>query len=493
MENGSYFKYDPKTRRINRISPNAFNTINFWDHFDREDEDRFSAQRFNWSAPLVMSQHNANDIYVGGNHLYKTSDKGKSWTIMSPDLSTNHEKKRVQGLSGGVTPDNTGAETHCSITGISISDFDSNMIWVGTDDGNVQLTLNEGKSWKNVKDHIEGVPEELWVSRIVTSKHKKGRAYVSFDGHRSDRYQPYVFVTEDQGESWQKIVTGFSDNEIIRVIREDLKNPNLLFAGTETGVWITVDRGQNWSRLKLNMPTVSVYDLKIHPRENDLIVGTHGRSLWVLDDLSPLQQLTPELLQKPFHLFDQKTVTLWENKSRGGQRGHFIFAGKNPKNIVNTSSIPRARFKVQVPIQYCVGATRKDSLLLRIESEDGRLEREFYVDGSPGNHSVLWDREFEADDLSEKDLEELDEVLSGIVLEIDNSRVRRTYKKFKKLKDSRAVRELIEPLTRGYLSFDFEPKFLIPTAGVGNYKVTLSDGESSERTQIRLEKDPIVK
>lgn len=493
MENGSYFKYNPETRHINHISPNAFNTTNFWDYFDKEEEDRFSALRFNWSAPLVMSQHNANEVYVGANHLYKTSDKGKTWTILSPDLSTNHERKRLQGLSGGVTPENTGAETHCSITGISISDFDAKMIWVGTDDGNIQLTLNEGKTWKNVRDNIEGVPEELWVSRIVASKFDQGRAYVSFDGHRSDHNRPYVFVTEDYGESWRKIVNGFPANEVIRVIIEDLKNPNLLFSGTETGVWISIDRGQNWARLKLNMPTVSVYDMKIHPRENDLIVGTHGRSAWVLEDISALQQLTPEVLQKPFHLYTPKAVTLWENKSRGGQRGHFVFAGDNPKNVTNSSSVPRAKFKVKVPIHYYVGSSKNNSLLLRIEQEDGRLYKEFRVDGSLGNHCVMWDREFETEELSKDDIEELDLVLGDLVKEIDNSRVRRYHKKLKSLKDSNKIRKLIEPLTGGYLSYDFDEKFLTPIAGSGTYKVILSDGETVERTEISLEKDPIVK
>lgn len=491
MENGSYFKYNPKTRKMKRISPNPFNTINHWDHFDNKEADKTSASRFNWSAPLVMSPHNPHHIYVGGNHLYKSTDQGASWTIISPDLSTNHPEKRVQGKSGGITPDNTGAETHCAISNISLSHITPELIWVGTDDGNIQVTQDGGKNWTNVRTNLKGVPEGIWVSRLEASKFVDGRAYVSFDGHRSDLFEPMLFVTEDFGKSWQKITKGFGENESIRVIREDVKNPYLLFAGTETGVWISLNRGDSWERLKLNMPTVSIYDMKIHPRENDLIVGSHGRSLWVLDDIAALQQVAGKKEVPQLQVMDQEPVTLWHNISRGGQRGHFLFAGDNPKSIQNTSSRPRASFKVLAPITYCVGPNVGDSLTLEISEIGGKHHKTVKLPAEPGIHRYYWNREFEGADFTEAELKQLDEILQNIVNEIDNSTARRAYSAFKAAKSSDEIRRVIAPLTGGYLSFSFDPKFMIPTAGAGSYRVRLRGGELSAEGVIVIREDPM--
>jgi len=465
--------------------------INYYDFIDKNEKDKESAVRFNWSAPLVMSPHNPNHIFVAGNHVYKSIDKGQSWEIISPDLSTNHSEKRIQGKSGGITPDNTGAETHCAITSIALSEISSSLIWAITDDGNIQITLDGGEQWNNVRSNLIGVPRELWASRIVASKFEQGTAYVCFDGHRSDDFGTYIYKTADFGKTWQKITNGFTEGETVRVIREDVMNPNLLFAGTETGVWFTVDRGQNWSRLKMNMPTVSVYDIKIHPRENDLIIGSHGRSLWVLDDISPLQQLNDVSSTNSIHLFDQKQATLWENKSRGGQRGHFWFAGDNPKYIENTSSIPRAGFKNNVAITYAVPREIKDSLLLQITNSKGTLERVIKVNGARGIHRYYWDREFFAPNFTSEELEELEIILKAIVVEIGNSRVKRIYKKFKTLKDSDAIRRLIEPLTKGYLNYEFDDKFLIPKAVEGSYRLKLMDKNTHALSTINIRKDPI--
>lgn len=223
MENGSYFKYNPETRKIKRISPNAFNTINHSDYFADDIEDYKSAARFNWSAPLVMSPHDSDHIYVGGNHLYLSVDNGQTWEIISPDLSSNNSEKRVQGRSGGITPDNTGAETHCSITAISPSLTNPQIIWVGTDDGKIQFTKDKGKTWNEVGQNIKVVPEGSWVSRLELSKFAEGTAYVSYDGHRSDDFETYIFATKNYGATWQRITTGFTKGETVRVIREDLK------------------------------------------------------------------------------------------------------------------------------------------------------------------------------------------------------------------------------------------------------------------------------
>jgi len=493
MENGSYFKYNPKTRDINRISPNPLNTINYWEYFDKDEEDPASAKRFNWSAPLVMSPHNPSHIYVAGNHLYKSVDKGNSWSIISPDLSTDDPVKRIQGSSGGITPDNTGAETHCSITSVSISPISESVIWVGTDDGNIQVTLDGGISWTNVRRNIPEVPEGLWVSRLIASGFTDGRAYVCFDGHRSDHFGTWIWVTEDFGESWQKITTGLTEGETVRVIREDVNNPNLLFSGTETGVWYSLNKGDSWNRLKLNMPTVSVYDIKIHPRENDLIVGTHGRSLWILDDISPLQQLSNQLMNGDIHVFDQKVSTLWENISRGGQRGHFWFAGDNPETIENTSSIPRANFRNLATITYMVGEGISDSLILTISDISGKYQRKIKVSPEPGIYRYLWDREFDAPDFTSEESTELDAILENILMQYGNSTVRRAYSRYHQASTSDEKRRIIDPLTQGYLSFPMDEKFLIPRAGIGSYKITLGAGEVSSSNILMIREDPIAK
>lgn len=491
MENGSYFRYNPENRHIKRISPSPFNTINYWDHFDKEEEDQISANRFNWSAPLLMSPHDPSHIYVGGNHVYRSVDKGSSWEIISPDLSTNHSEKRIQGRSGGITPDNTGAETHCSITNISVSPIDEDVIWVGTDDGNIQFTTNGGKSWENVRENVAEVPEGLWVSRLEASHFRDGRAYLSFDGHRSDNFQPWVFMTDDYGNTWTQITNGFPANEVIRVIREDLVNPDLLFAGSETGVWVSINRGTNWSRLKMNMPTVSVYDMKIHPREHDLIVGTHGRSAWVLDDISPLQQLTPEVKDKHFHLFDQKTATLWENVSRGGQRGHFWFAGDNPKSVKVRGNVPRANFDNLASITYYVGEGIEDSLTLRVSSWQGGKKKVMKVPATQGVNRLYWNREFDVEAYSPADEKEITAIFQSWVDVYDIRALRRAFSRFKTAKSAYAKRSILEPLTGGYLNFDIDEKFLVPKAEAGSYQLSLSHGDQVEQAILTIREDPM--
>ena len=354
MENGSYFKYDPIKRELIRISPNAKNTINHQEFFSNI-EDYNSSIRFNWSAPLIMSESSPSTIYIAGNHVYKSSDKGISWQIISPDLSTNHSLKRIHGNSGGLTPDNTGAETHCAITTLSISTIDEDIIWAGTDDGNVQVTKDGGETWYNVRENIPDVPEEIWVSRIEASRFNPSRAYITFDGHRSDIFESWVFATNDFGRSWVKITNGIENGEVVRVIREDIVNPNLLFIGTETGVWYSNDRGLNWVRMLSGLPTVSVYDIKIHPREKDLIIGTHGRGIWIMDDISPLQEMNEKVKSKEIHLFNQSEAKIWMNQSRGGQRGHFGMQGKTQDTLGILLLFREQSMKVTFQLHFMLG------------------------------------------------------------------------------------------------------------------------------------------
>ncbi len=284
--------------------------------------------RFNWNAPIYISPHDPKTVYTGGNHLFRTTDGGHSWSIISPDLSTDDPAKQKDS-GGPISADNTGAEIHCTIITISESPVARGVIWCGTDDGNVQITQDAGKSWKNVVKNIPGLPKNTWCSRIEASHFEAGTAYAAFDGHRADDYETYVYKTTDYGKTWRSI-KGNLPFGWVHVIREDLKNKNLLFVGTEFGIQATLDGGKSWFSLQNNLPTVAVRDIAIHPRENDLIIGTHGRGIWILDDISPLQEMSEEVLEADLHLFKIRTAMQFLRSSTRESYTRPIYAGKNP-------------------------------------------------------------------------------------------------------------------------------------------------------------------
>lgn len=398
MENGAARRYDVPSRRIENIRPTRGTTVN-WDAALGAVREVPHAVRYNWSAPFVMSPHDPKTLWLGGNHVFRTTDRGASWTIVSPDLSTRDSSKIVPGRSGGVTPDNTGAETHGTTTTISESPIVPGQLWVGTDDGNLWLTRDGGRTWTDVRGgargSLRGVPRNTWVGRVEASHADPAVAYVTFDGHRDDVVRPWVFRTADYGRTWTEITSNLPRTSPVHVIREDPKNPNLLFAGTETAVFASLDGGGHWTRLGNGMPTVATQDLVIHPRDGDLIAGTHGRSLFVLDDITPLQQLTPAVRAQPAHLFAPRTATIWENVSRGGQRGHFWFAGENPPTIRNTSSVPRAGFANGAMLSYYLAAPTPGATL-EIADLDGRRTRRVPLPATAGIQRWVWDLRFDA-------------------------------------------------------------------------------------------------
>ncbi len=349
-QGGSMSRTNVETRESRSIQPNAQNVVNYKDFYPTPPPaptpgapgggpggGMRSVFRFNWSTPIYLSPHNPRTLYVGGNHLFRSYDRGDHWQIVSPDLTTNDKAKygpRNGGTmtpTGGMTVDDTGAETHCTIITISESPMRPGVIWVGTDDGNVQVTKDGGTTWSNVRANVQGVPNGTWVSRVEASHFAEGTAYLTFDGHRSDDFKPYVFVTTDYGKTWTSLANGIPDGHSVYVIREDLRNRNLLFLGTEFGVFFSIDAGKQWSSLKLNMPTVAFHDLLIHPRDNDLIAATHGRGIWILDDISPLQQATAQVLGNDAQLFEVRPATRWLRIQRGGYgRGDLYFKGENP-------------------------------------------------------------------------------------------------------------------------------------------------------------------
>ncbi|MDH7511656.1 MAG: hypothetical protein QHH14_01770 [Clostridiales bacterium] len=284
--------------------------------------------RFNWNSPIHISPHDSGTVYTGGNFLFRTQDRGHSWEIISPDLTTNDPAKQ-RDSGGPITLDNSGAESHCTITTISESPVERGVIWCGTDDGNLQLTRDNGKTWENVVRRIPGLPAGTWCSRVEASRFEAGTAYAAFDGHRHDDYSTYVFKTTDFGKTWKSVKSNLPFGWV-NVIREDVKNKNLLFVGTEFGVFASLDGGASWLSLMNNLPTVAVHDIAIHPRDNDLIIGTHGRGIWILDDISFLQEMRPEVLSARVHMFSIRPTFAYHMSSRRESWTKPVFAAKNP-------------------------------------------------------------------------------------------------------------------------------------------------------------------
>ncbi len=284
--------------------------------------------RFNWSSPIVMSPHNSSTIWFGGNKLFKSVDKGDNWRVASDDLTTNDPEKNKN--MEGLTPENTGAERHCTIITISESPRKAGVVWVGTDDGLVHVSEDDGYNWSNVTANVVGVPKNTWVSRVEASRFKLERAYATFDGHRTGDYKTYVYVTEDFGKTWTNITANLPSNESAYVIKEDPTNENLLYVGTEFGLYVSLDRGKTWTRWNAGLPTVAVHDIKIHTRDRDIILGTHGRGVWIAP-VEALQQATAALMDKDLEVFEPVRAVQWTSNSSGGYGdGAGWFYGQNP-------------------------------------------------------------------------------------------------------------------------------------------------------------------
>jgi photosystem II stability/assembly factor-like uncharacterized protein len=288
--------------------------------------------RFNWNTPIVQSASNPDKIYIGTQYLMESVDRGDSWRKISPDLTTNNPE-RQRKKSGGLSADWSGAETNTTIVTIAESPKNNNQIWVGTDDGNLQLTTDGGKKWTNIimTDLATGapIPSLLWISSIEPSHFDANTCYVVIDGHRSGNMKPMVYRTTDLGKTWTSIVTSDIDAYAL-CIREDLKNPDLLFMGTEFGLFISIDKGLSWKRFTNNLPKTGIPFMVIHPKEDALVIATHGRGIFILDDITPLRNLTPAIMSEDFHVFEPKTKVLRELKGGNAPSGAGGFYGENP-------------------------------------------------------------------------------------------------------------------------------------------------------------------
>lgn len=390
-------------------------------------------ERWAWNAPIVISPHNSSTIYHAGNKVVKSDNRGESWTLISPDLTTADEA-RIQG---------TGNIQYCTIVTMDESPVQQGLIWLGTDDGKVWLTKNDGDEWIDVTANIPGHPG-YWVSRVEPSYADAGSAYVTVTGYREDDFRAFAWKTDDFGETWQQINTGLPD-EPLCVIREHPGNPNLLFVGSTKAVYVSFDRGRTWHSLRNNMPYCPVEDLKIHPRENDLIVATHGRSIWIAD-ISFLSQLNPENNESSLMLFKPETSYQWvAGLSRESSSSNFNGESESPG----------------VPVYYYTDGSESNITLQILDGERVIFEEE--ADSEAGFHKFQWNHSKIIRERTEREKEQM-------------SRMVERYKSY-----GLSEQDIIQRLG----SMDY----IQGKAGPGNYKVRLVAGDKVMEHEMTVMKD----
>jgi hypothetical protein len=300
------------------------------------------AYRFNWNTPFLLSPHNPSVLWFGGNRLFRSDNRGEMY-VASADLTKQLDRCKIAVIGApGSAPQlskNDGLTSYGTIISVSESPVARGVVWAGTDDGNVQVSRDNGATFTEVGKNITGLPvgalsgdSPYWISRIEASHYDAGMAYVAIDGHRTDDLKPYIFGTRDYGRTWASVSGGLPQSGNVQVVKEDPRNRELLYAGTEFGLYISLDAGKSWEKFMTGYPTVRTDDILVHPRDGDLIVATHGRSLWIADDITPLQQLTPQVMASDATLFDVRPAVAYladirTDISAGGQRQ---FEGENP-------------------------------------------------------------------------------------------------------------------------------------------------------------------
>jgi photosystem II stability/assembly factor-like uncharacterized protein len=338
--------------------------------------------RWNWNTPIATGKANPRNLYVGAQFLYRSIDQGRSWTKISPDLTTNDKKKQEQENSGGLSADVTSAENHTTIFTIAESPLDQNIIWVGTDDGNLQYTSDGGKSWTNVSKNVAaaGIPAQAWVSSVEPSQFGKNTVYASFENHMYGDHRTYAAKSEDMGRTW-KLFTSSEFTGFAHKIKEDPVNKNLLFLGTEMGLFSSIDGGENWYRMKNNIPWYAlVRDIQIHPRTNDLVLATHGRGIMIVDDITPMRTLNRELLEKDVHFFEVVPMTL--TMGRFGDGG---FPSTGGYVAPNSASI--------TPIQYYLkDRVSSGNVKLEIYDSNGKMVQSLPGTTRKGVNKITWNQ-----------------------------------------------------------------------------------------------------
>jgi len=395
-QQGFVSRYDWKTGNNYSVRPTA--------------PDEKTDLRFNWNAGIGQDPFDNSTVYFGSQFVHKSTDKGLTWEVISTDLTTNDPEKQKQSESGGLTMDATGAENHCTILVIEPSPVEKDMLWVGTDDGRVHFTQDGGNTWNEVTKNIKGLPKGSWIPQIKASANNKGEALLIANDYRRFNYTPYAYRTKNYGKTWERIVDEKDVNSYTLAIIEDQKNPNLLFLGTDDGLYMSLNAGDSWEKWTAGFPTVSTKDLVIHPREEDLVIGTFGRAAWVLDDIRPLRAVAgnPDALVGPFKLFAPPTAYLaayqqptgsrfgadalyqGENKKYGAMITYFTKEGaakKGAKADLKTDSEDQDESDQDAEKLK----SSKDSLFLRVFNGDALIRTiGFKKPEKPGFHRMYW-------------------------------------------------------------------------------------------------------
>ncbi len=366
-----------------------------------------SSLRWNWDSPIVWSVHDASTVYIGGNMLFRSRDLGQAWEAISPDLTKAIDRQtlEIMGVDGSkpMISGNDGTASYGNLTTVSESPLDADLIYIGTDDGNVHVTRNGGADWIDITDNVDNLPDGTYVSRVVASRFDVRTVYATFDGHRNDDFDVYVYRSNDFGENWRRIVNGLPMSSV-NVIVQHPRTDRLLFVGNEIGVYVSVDEGMNWSRLKNNLPTVPVDDIVVHPRDNDLVIGTHGRGIWIMADISPLEGLTQEVLASDTHIFPVRRATSYNRYTPQGWTPS-VYAAENPQVGALIRYYLRTDIDVQDPVATDNGtngdddsietATNDASVKIVIMDADGETVRELEGSTTAGVQEVVWDLRIE--------------------------------------------------------------------------------------------------
>lgn len=405
--------------------------------------------RFTWDAPLAISSHDPNTLFFGGNYLFKSTDRGDSWAKLGGDLTTNVDRYKLPIL--GKLPDrdtvslNYGVTFYPSITQVSQSPVDANVLWVGTEDGNLQVSKDGGKSWNNVAANVPGLPKGTWVTGIEPSHFSAGAAYVTFDGHRSDDFKVYIYRTSDYGKTWHPISSNLTiDDGTAHAIREDPYNPRLLFLGSEFGAFYSTDQGSHWDRLGAGLPSVRVDDIQIQPRQHDLIVGTYGRSIWIFDDIRPWEELNAADSAQ-VTLFKPHPAIEWQKyiDSGSGFAGQSTFTAPNPPDAIFNYSLKSA-------------PTKFGTVNIAIKKQNGEIVRRLTGPAKAGINRISWDLRYDTP-AKPWDLQ-------------------------------------IWAIEQGFFVYRPLPIFGVPGPFVapGNYSVELSSGGRTYSQMFRVENDPAI-
>jgi len=401
--------------------------------------------RFQWTSPLASSPHDPKVIYQGAEVLFKSTDAGMTWTAMSPDLTRN-DKTKQQSSGGPITQDNTSAEYYDTIFAIAVSPVTKDVTWVGSDDGLVHVTRNDGKDWVDATSKT--VPEWSKISLIDASPHESGTAYVAVDRHALDDFRPYIYKVTDYGKTWTAIIAGLPANDYVHAVREDPARKGLLFAGTETGVYVSFDDGTRWQSLQLNLPTVPVYDLIVH--QDDLVLATHGRSFWILDDISALRQLTSGVESEDVHLYTPAVAYRFRGGSSEIPPGRSL--GANPPD--------------GAVIDYGLKSEWKEAIHLDILDANGNVIRKYSSKAKP--------------DQKRPEEEESESVKKGA-----------------QIPEAAGLNRFVwdlryEPPSKvpGIISWADSPTG--PLVVPGNYAARLSDGDKNYMAPIEVREDPRI-